>query len=213
MGETGNLGSRIELVPMDGHFRDISIGLYKQESAAGPGYLIHTYSSKDGVAGRMDAIGAAMVRLGGIQKEADGLLRFPCGKGHERACRRLFIESVKQSPSEDPEARPLEILDKKSGLTMTLAPLSEGVFRVECQGESESRERRIATVAGGLAKLGDLTWSQDSEPDLVRFPCGHDHTELAGLLLIRAPNVRAVLREEESTASRGVLAAPSQQKS
>ena len=36
-------------------------------------------------------------------------------------------------------------------------------------------------------------------------------TPLIGLLLVRAPNVRAAVREAESLANRGVLSAPSAQ--
>ena len=48
--------------------------------------------------------------------------------------------------------------------------------------------------------------------DKIAYPCGDTHDEMLGLLLIRAPNVRAVFREQDMAASRGVLAAPSQQK-
>jgi len=48
--------------------------------------------------------------------------------------------------------------------------------------------------------------------DSVTFSCGQAHDALVGLLLVRALNVRAVLREQEMTASRGVLSAPSAQK-
>jgi len=46
----------------------------------------------------------------------------------------------------------------------------------------------------------------------VVFPCGRPHDELMGLLLPRALNARAALREEEMAASRGMLVAPSAQK-
>jgi hypothetical protein len=45
----------------------------------------------------------------------------------------------------------------------------------------------------------------------VSFPCGERHDALVGLLLVRAQNLRAALREEELTATRGILAAPSAQ--
>ena len=51
----------------------------------------------------------------------------------------------------------------------------------------------------------------DGDRVIVRFPCGESHDQLIGLLLVRAQNLRAVLREEEMKASRGVLAAPSAQ--
>ncbi len=45
----------------------------------------------------------------------------------------------------------------------------------------------------------------------VKFGCGTPHDALMGLLLYRALNARAALRETEMMASRGVLAAPSAQ--
>jgi hypothetical protein len=51
----------------------------------------------------------------------------------------------------------------------------------------------------------------EGAPSQVKFGCGQTHDALIGLLLGRALNVRAVLREEEMSASRGTLAAPSAQ--
>jgi hypothetical protein len=51
----------------------------------------------------------------------------------------------------------------------------------------------------------------ETEPAQVAFACGQSHDALVGLLLVRALNVRAVLREEEVQATRGTLAAPSTQ--
>ena len=45
MGRTVDIGRRIELVSMDPHFHNISIGLYRQSRPAGPEFLIHTYST------------------------------------------------------------------------------------------------------------------------------------------------------------------------
>jgi hypothetical protein len=61
-----------------------------------------------------------------------------------------------------------------------------------------------------MAKLAQLDFD-DGERSIVKFPCGQNHDALIGLLLLRAQNLRAVLREEEMKASKGVLAAPSAQ--
>ena len=58
-----DIGRRIELVPMDPHFNDISIGLYRQNANHGnntPVFLVHTYSHTSGATielqrGRSDA--------------------------------------------------------------------------------------------------------------------------------------------------------------
>ena len=61
-----------------------------------------------------------------------------------------------------------------------------------------------------LAKLAELTTSEEDET-LVAFACGEAHDALLGTILPRALNLRQALREEELTASRGVLVAPSAQ--
>jgi hypothetical protein len=84
-----------------------------------------------------------------------------------------------------------------------------GTYTVGAVGTSKDADRRISVVVNGLAKLGEMTPEDGSR---VRFGCGTAHDALVGLLLIRAPNVRAILSEEEAAAARGVLAAPSQQR-
>ena len=71
-------------------------------------------------------------------------------------------------------------------------------------------ERRVATIARGLIRLGEMEEVAD-QPNQVRFGCGYSHDALIGLLLVRAPNVRTAMREVEAMASRGVLSAPSTQ--
>ena len=66
-------------------------------------------------------------------------------------------------------------------------------------------------MAGGLAKLAGMEQIPASI-DQVRFACGHDHHLLVAMLLKLALNARGVLREQELAATRGVLAAPSQQR-
>jgi hypothetical protein len=46
MGKTIDLGRRIELVPMDPHFHNISIALYRQQTGDGPVFQVHSYSNR-----------------------------------------------------------------------------------------------------------------------------------------------------------------------
>lgn len=209
-----NIGRRIELVPMDPHFNDISIGLYCQNTNHGnntPVFLVHTYSHISGAAERIEAVVAAMQTLGGMLKNADGLLHFPCNSLHEAACRRVFLEACKLAPDTPAEPRPLNILDKKSRLMITVDSAGQGVYRVTAAGEGRGAARRVSAIAGGLAKLGEMESVATDNRDTVTFACTQSHDALVGVLLTRAPNVRIVLREEEMGAGRGVLSAPSQQ--
>lgn len=209
MGRTVDIGTRIELVPMDPHFHEITIGLYLQEHNGAPVYRVHTYSGKSGAEQRIAFVSNAMAVLGGMRQTTDGLLRFPCGDAHLLACRRVFLEACKLASGGELKARPLKILDRKSGLNIKVSSVGEGVYRIGAEGESKDGARRVAAIAGGLAKLGEM---QSRGPDTVAFACGHAHDAVVGLLLVRAPNVRAAVREQEMAGARGVLAAPSEQR-
>ena len=208
MGDTLDLGRRIELVPMDAHFRDITVALYRQLCDGAPAFLVHTYSRIEGAKERIDSIVDAMQVLGGMELNSDGQLQFPCKTAHELACRRVFLEACKFESGAPVEPRPLNVLDKKSGLDITVTSVGDGVYDVSADGDAKVKDRRISAIAGGLIKLGQMV---DERVDRVSFACGHSHDALVGLLLVRAPNVRAIMREQEMASSRGVLSAPSQQ--
>jgi len=164
-----------------------------------------------GAAERIEEVARTMQTLGGLLKTPEGLLCFPCKNPHEAACRRVFLEACKFASNTHTEPRPLNILDKKSKLTITVDATGNGIYQVSANGEGRGAARRISAIAGGLMKLGEMGSVETDNNDTVRFDCGHSHDALVGLLLIRAPNVRITLREEEMSASRGVLSAPSQQ--
>ena len=208
MGETLDLGRRIEIVPMDAHFHNITVALYCQWRNEEPTYVVHSYSRIEGSEGRIASIVNAMQILGGMELTSDGQLQFPCKDSHELACRRVFLEACKFSSDQPVEPRPLNVLDKKSGLNITITSSGAGVYIVGAEGDAKSKERRISAIAGGLIKLGQMV---DERVDRVSFACGQSHDALVGLLLVRAPNVRAIMREQEMASSRGVLSAPSQQ--
>ncbi len=211
MPSTVNIGRRIELVPIDTHFYDITIALYREELDACTVFRIHTYSRKDGAGERIQQIANYMQTLGGMSRFANDKLIFPCGYNHEAACRRVFLEACKIPPNTPTEPRQLNILDKKSKLTITVDSIGNGFYRVTSTGEGRSAARRVSAIAGGLMKLGEMDVGHETDSDTVCFSCGRSHDALVGLLLVRAPNVRVVMREEESSATRGVLSAPSQQ--
>ena len=211
MSSIANIGRRIELVPIDTHYHEITIALYQEELDACTVFRIHTYSRKDGVSERIQQIADYMQTLGGMSEFSNGKLIFPCGDNHEAACRRVFLEACKIPPNTPTEPCPLNTLDKKSKLMITVDSIGNGSYRVSSNGEGRNAERRVSAIAGGLMKLGEMDVAPEPNGNVVCFSCGHSHDALVGLLLVRAPNVRVVLREEESSTSRGVLSAPSQQ--
>ena len=211
MASVVNIGRRIELVPIDPHFKDITIALYLQQQGDRAVFRVHTYSRIEGAATRIEDVVQSMKILGGMQETSDGMLYFHCGERHEAACRRVFLEACKLEPNTPAEPRPLQTLDKKSKLTITVDSVGNGIYRVKSNGEGRSAARSVSAIAGGLIKLGEMEAVQNHENDSVAFPCGQSHDALVGLLLVRAPNVRVIMREEEAGTARGVLSAPSQQ--
>ena len=140
MGQTLDIGQRIELVPMDGHFEDITIGLYQQDVDTGVGFLVHTYSSRDGAQDRIAFIKQAMQILGGMVENENGLLQFLCGHTHLMAVKRVFLEACKLGSDVSVTAKPLYVLDRKSGLTMVASPLGDGKYHISAKGEDKKYE-------------------------------------------------------------------------
>ena len=212
MAHVEDLGRRIELVSMDPHFHDVTIGLYRRPSRAGePEFLVHTYAGRDGAAQRIGFVAQAMRTLGGMEIAAGPhAIRFPCGAEHGRACRRVFLEACKAQPEAAPDVRPLSIHDKKCGNTIVVTGGNGGEYRLGSEADDEATQRRISAIGGGLIKLAELKRLSDNQ-DHVAFECGQAHDAMIGLLLVRALNVRASLREQEAAAARGVLVAPSAQ--
>jgi hypothetical protein len=211
MGVTSrDLGTRVELVSMDPHFKGITIALYRREQSGRPEYLVHTFSSLDGAADRIAFIRRAMVSLGGFRQEGEGLV-FECGNAHQTAARRAFLDACKLDGTTIPE-RTLTIHDKQLGGNVTAEWIADGIYRVNADGGNEGHESRIESIAAGLRKLGELTAPPTGESDQVVFPCNRRHDVLVSLLLPRALNVRSALREFYEAAGRGLLVAPSQQR-
>jgi hypothetical protein len=210
MNHVMELGRRIELVPTDPHGDGITVALYETRGADGtPAFRVHSYSRGPGAPTRLAFIAAAMRALGGLKSApGDGtLLRFPCGAEHRLACRRIFLEAAKLPTGAPPAARPLAVEDKKAG-RVAAAGAGAGAYALAGPSADEAVRARLAAIAQGLAKLAEMAPDGESR---VAFACGHSHDAIVGLLLPRALNVRAALREQEMTAARGILAAPSAQ--
>lgn len=222
MSRLQDLGRRVELQSMDPHCHNISIALYREFNGTVPEYTVHSYSELPGTAQRVLAIANGMQRLGALQsRQTDTTLQFACGNDHPLAVRRTFLECCKLADPSQVPAGELSIVDRKSGLTIVAHCLGEGQYRITADVESavptsvDQGAKRVAVIVNGLRKLGEMLPVQDADgnlhEDCVSFSCGQDHHPLVGLLLQRAPNVRALVREQEAAAARGVLAAPSAQ--
>ena len=197
---------------MDSHCGDITLGLYEQVGDGGNSFLVHTYSSRAGAARRVRYVARAMSALGGLDtdRDRDTMLRFPCGRPHRVACRRIFLESAKLATGSPLAARPLRVFDKRKGRNIDVTSLGKGCYLARSAGNEGTHDRRAAVAVLGLVRLGEMEAVADTS-DRVRFGCDTSHDAAVGLLLTRALEVRTALREIESRAARGILAAPSSQ--
>ena len=213
MGKTLDLGRRIEIHSMDIQCQDISVSLYRQDGSAGPQFLVHTYSGVDAAAERIAFIRQALVSMLGLEPAAaeSQWLRFPCGGDHLRALKRAFLDLCKLETGAPLEAKPLQAFDKKAECDLEAIALGAGKYQMKPLADTEQSAKRATALARGFAKLCEMR-ELEAGPNTVQFPCDVDHHELIGMLMYRAQNVRAAMREEEQSADRGVLAPPSQQK-
>ena len=210
MGVIDDRWRRVELVPMDPHCSDISIALYRAEEADGPVGLVHTYSTTSEARARVGSLARALQVLGGLEPvgEQPGCVRFVCRTWHALAAKRLFLEAAKHDPVQPLDTRALDVPDTRTAQTIRIEPLGAGRYAVRADGATDEVPSRAPAIAAALAKLAELELAGD---EVVVFHCGHEHDALVALMLTRAQNLRAVLREEEMKASRGVLVAPSAQ--
>ena len=209
MEKTQNLGRRIELASMDKYCHDISIGLYQQADSGGPRFLVHTYSTVQGSSERIVFIRNALQVMLGLSTGGETLY-FDCGTVHLRALKRAFLDICRMAPDEALQPRPMRVFDKKADGELTIRPLGQGAYEIVSQDGSEAGNKRAAATAKGFVKLCEMAADEEAAARIT-FACGCDHDDLMAMLMFRAQNVRAAMQEAEMSASRGTLAAPSQQ--
>ena len=212
MGKTKDLGIRLELQPMDRHCHDISLGLYQREVESVPQFLVHTYGSVSGAEDRVAFLSRALCAILGLE-EVPGQgpwLRFPCASNHPKALKRAFLDICRLDSDAELVPKRLAGFDKKANCNIQIASRGNGIYEVAPEQPTDAGKKRAGAVARGYAKLCEMD-AVEGESCQVKFGCQSSHDALIGFLLYRAQNVRAAMQEEESAASAGVLAPPSQQ--
>ena len=213
MGKTLDLGRRIELHSMDKECHGISLGLYQRDHSGEPQFLVHTYSPMAGVSERVAFIRQALITMLGLEPAEEGgqgWMRFPCRSEHKRTIKRAFLDLCRLETGADLEVKPLTAFDKKADGDLAAKVLGDGRYRIEAAGDTPAMARRAVALARGFAKLCEMEFLEGDET-AVCFPCRQSHDKIMGLMMFRAQNVRAAMKEEEMEAGRGVLSAPSQQ--
>jgi hypothetical protein len=190
----------------------MSIGLYEREVDGAFQFLVYSYSTAAGAEERVAYLRQALIQIVGLEpvSQEPDWIRFPCQARHERALRRVFLDLCKLDTGDPLEPKPLAVFDKKADCKLTAKALGQGTYELAGELESDISSRRAQATARGLIKLCEMAPVEDSENRIV-FPCKMDHDRLVASLLYRAQNVRAAMKEEEMSSSRGVMSAPSQQ--
>ena len=197
---------------MDPQCGNISLGLYRRDDDATSQVLVHTYGNEEAAIERAGFISRAMIVMAGLEAVPNepGWLRFPCGVFHQRALKRAFLDICKLASTATLEPKPLTVFDKKADCFHSTTHCGQGVYQMAAEQETEIARKRAVALAAGYVKLCDLE-AVEGTNNQVAFACKSEHDGLMGLLMHRAQNVRAAMREAELNNARGILAAPSQQ--
>ena len=197
------IGTCLELVPMDTHFKNVSVGLYYKEGVC----TVWSFSQVDGIEDRLREIRDQMVRLGGVQPVdgSDNQFIFPCGIVHMRPVKFLLTQAVTKATDFTHPEGSMTIKDSKSALMLTVTGgRGDEAFSYHVSGEGEVKNPtlRLRMVVAGFMRYGEMEKMGDTE---VAFSCGWQHDELLRLLLPYSRNISAVESMLEAEAVRGQM--------
>jgi hypothetical protein len=197
------IGTCLELVPMDPHFKGVSVGLYYRN-----GYCtVWSFSQVEGIESRLREIRDQMVRLGGVQPVdgSDNQFIFPCGVLHMRPVKFLLTQAVTKAPDFAHPKGSMTIKDSKSALMLSVAGgRTDDGFAYQVSGEGDVRNPalRLRMVVAGFVRYGEMEKVGDTE---VAFSCCWQHDELVRLVLPYSRNISAVESMLEAEATRGQM--------
>ncbi len=196
-------GKCLELVPMDNHCHDISVGLYVKDGVC----TVWTFSRKPGVEGRLRQIRDQMVALGGMTpvEGSPSQATFPCGYLHVRPVKFLLSQAVGKAPDFSPPQGDMTIKDTKSPLMLRVVGREEGgrcTYQVSGEGQAPNPAIRLRMVVAGFVRYGEMEKVSDTE---VTFPCGQRHDELVRLLMPYSRNISSVEGMMAAEALRGQM--------
>ena len=196
-------GRCIELVSMDPHFHNITVGLYEKDGVL----TVWTYSRKPGVEDRIERIRDQLCKLGGLVpvEGSRNQVRFPCGQLHLRPLKFLMPQAVEKDPDFAHPTGEMVIKDTRSPLTLKLTPHhseNRWVYQVSALGEARNAPFRLRAIVVGFRKYGEMEQLGNFG---VCFSCGNRHEPLVRLLFPYSRNISAVENMLESSAQRGQL--------
>lgn len=196
------LGKCIELISMDPHFHDITVGLFVNNRTL----TIWSFSTIPGTDERIRKIRDRIVALGDLESVSGTTNQalVPSGDILIQPMKFMFREAVEKDPDVLPSG-PIEAPDNKSTLIFTVEGGQQDdayVYTVTARGEAARPESRIKATVGGFMRYGGC---ERVTPETFRFPDGQQHDGFVRLLLPYARNVSAVERMLEAEEMEGQM--------
>ncbi|HIF71551.1 MAG TPA: hypothetical protein EYQ61_03175 [Dehalococcoidia bacterium] len=197
------LGSCIELVSLDPHFHDVSIGLFIKNGVM----TISSYSTIDGIDARIELIRDRCVRLGDVEpvEGTTDRLRLISDLYVDRALRFMFIAAVEKDPAAELPSGRITAPDTKTKLLFVIEGADEDgqyVYTVSAEGESDRAEMRVRAAVGGFMRYSGCVRVDKNK---FAFPDGKKYDNFARLILPLARNVSAVEAQLEADEMAGQM--------
>ncbi|MBT4341163.1 MAG: hypothetical protein HOD62_03720 [Chloroflexi bacterium] len=198
-----SLGQCIELVSLDPHFNDVSIGLFIKDGLL----IIFSYSKIDGIEARIEQIRDRCVLLGDVEavEGTSNQLRLINELQLDRALRFMFTAAVEKDPAIKPLSGRISAPDTKTKLTFVIEGELVGdqyVYTISTEGEAERPERRVMAAVGGFIRYSGCTRVDKNQ---FSFPDGKRYDNFARLILPLARNVSAVEAQIEQDEMAGQM--------
>ncbi len=197
------LGHCIELVSIDPHFHDISVGLFNKDGIL----TISSYSTIDGIEQRIEQIRDRCTVLGDVEavEGTTDQLRLISDLYLDRALRFMFIAAVEKNPDLEMPSGPITAPDTKTKLTFLVEGSEEDghfVYTVSAQGDADRPEMRVRSVVGGFMRYSGCVRVDKNK---FAFPDGKKYDNFARLILPLARNVSAVEAQLEQSELEGQM--------
>ena len=201
--KVAKLGHCIELVSLDPHFHEVSIGLFVKNGLL----TISSYSVLDGIDARIEQIRDRCVLLGDVEpvEGTTDQLQLISDLYLDRALRFMFIAAVEKDPSAELPTGRITAPDTKTKLTFVIEGAMEDgkyVYTVSAEGQVERAEMRIRAAVGGFIRYSDC---ERVDKNKFSFPDGKKYDNFARLILPLARNVSAVEAQLEQDEMAGQM--------
>ena len=183
------LGNCIELVSMDPHFHNISVGLFRKGNLL----TIFSFSNKESIKKRIKVIRDRCCLLGDLSpvENTNNQMLLDADINLDTPIKFMFTEAVEKDKKISPNT-PIQSPDTKTNLKFRIvSDTSNNItnYTVSAEGQNERSEMRIRAVVGGFIKYGGC---ERVDFNKFKFSDGKKYNKFVKLLLPYARNVSSV---------------------